>query len=189
MEDKKMDNKKIYINNLTEEERIKVLKYNKKLYNQLLEDLYEQNMHGQEEEYNLLNIKNYVDIKDHYSSFYIKVENPIGMYENINIDYLNDEALKIYKSVKKYYNYYINTYNDEVRDRNYLKIESLMDKLADAITSQLRLWEDVDDDDIQTYFLDEVCTGSDLSRFKDCYILDKNDPVLYEDVHFTECYL
>ena len=45
-----MDNKKIYINNLTEEERIKVLKYNKKLYNQLLEDLYEQNMHGQEEE-------------------------------------------------------------------------------------------------------------------------------------------
>lgn len=97
--------KKVYINELETEKRNKLIKNNKKLMDMLERDLYEYNMMLQEEEaremFGADNHK-YIDIRNHYSSFYLVLKDWRRFMDNLDSDYLSPEAITLYNKIKKY---------------------------------------------------------------------------------------
>ena len=94
--------KKLFLTDINTEKRNELIKKNQKLENKLLEDLYEYNMFNQEEEGRELLGKDqykYIDIKDHYSSFFYTLKDWSKFIINIDADYLTTEARAIYEKV------------------------------------------------------------------------------------------
>lgn len=187
---------KYFIKNLKEKEKIKILEKNEKLQNEIYEILYENNMNYQYElDKILLNYeknKNNFEICDNYSSFYLKIKNGIKFLENINFkdmkDYIFEKDLQeinqIEKEYKKELHYYnkCNYYSDNFY-KHEEKIEELAEKLAEIIENTLHSLEEVTKEEMQEYFLENI-----NKYWNDCYIVNKNDFIMYENITYIKCY-
>lgn len=189
-------NKKIYIKELNEEELKKVFKNNKQIQQISFEKAYEDNMFWQEELGNIFFGKTffeYLEIRDNYSSFYLKIKNPVKLFENLSLsnkDYLQTEEsqkyIKYYKQAKKYYNYYNNcNYESDNFYKNFELLENTLIKIVAILEKELHLLEDVSEEDALTSFIYDVTENDFLES---AYILNKQDFVLYEDVSYTKKY-
>lgn len=188
--------KKIYIKNLSEKEKIKVLENNQKLKNEIFEIVYQDNMDYQLELGNIMlnheKNKNNYDIKDYYTSFFLTITNGIKFLENINFkdvkDYISEKDLqevnRIEKEYKKELYYYnkCNYYSDNFY-KHEEKIENLAKKLLKIIENELHSLEDITDTDIQEYFLEDI-----NDYWQGCYILNKKDFIMYEDISQVKNY-
>lgn len=184
--------KKLFINELEEEKRNEIIKKNQKLENRLLQDLYEYNMFLQEEEGREMFGKDsykYIDIKDHYSSFYLVLKNWNEFIENLNIDYIyNDDAIKLYNEIIKDRDtlYNMDTYSDNFNDLDE-KIEEKTKKLLQYCEKQLHEYENIGNIDDAIEYADET------DQLNDYYIEVRDDGtsdnVIRLDVAFTETFI
>lgn len=185
--------KKIFINELETEERNKLIKNNKKLIEILQNNLYEYNMFMQEEEGREMfgaDYYKYIDTRNHYSSFYLVLEDWRGFMDNLDSDYLRmDEALAMYNSIKKDIEELdALDVNDEEYDKKYDLIEFACKNLLSLCETQLHEYENnypTEDDAIE--YADE------MEQLEDYYIEEREDGttdgVIRKDIAFTECYI
>ena len=101
-----MKDKKIYIRDIKENEKLlkKLLENNEKLRDAIFENYYTLRMDLQAGEFDLMFGKNwasYIDVKDNYNSFYLKLKDSYEFFKNLDSNYLYDEGLKIYKDLSK----------------------------------------------------------------------------------------
>lgn len=184
--------KKLFINELEEEKRNEIIKKNQKLENRLLQDLYEYNMFLQEEEGREMFGKDsykYIDIKDHYSSFYLVLKDWSKFIENLNVDYIyNDDAIKLYNEIIKDRDtlYNMDTYSDNFNDLDE-KIEEKTKKLLQYCEKQLHEYENIGNIDDAIEYADE------MDQLNDYYIEVRDDGtsdnVIRLDVAFTETFI
>lgn len=184
--------KKLFINELEEEKRNEIIKKNQKLENRLLQDLYEYNMFLQEEEGREMFGKDsykYIDIKDHYSSFYLVLKDWSKFIENLNVDYIyNDDAIKLYNEIIKDRDtlYNIDTCSDNFNDLDE-KIEEKTKKLLQYCEKQLHEYENIGNIDDAIEYADE------MDQLNDYYIEVRDDGttdnVIRLDVAFTETFI
>ena len=128
-----VETKKIYVDKIEE--------LNNRVYNYI----YQENMFMQDEELNNMNIKNYVEVKDHYSSFYLVCNDCLELIKNIDKDYLNNNNLILYNELYSLYNKLIELDEDsEEYEKLYEKIEEKTNNFVNGITDQLREYETVD---------------------------------------------
>lgn len=164
---------KRFLKELNKEEFKKVLEKNSLLYEKVVQNLYENNMFYQNEEYENLNIKNYVEMRNYYNTFYLKLKDDIiGFYENISTDYLCNDGIKIYNSAKIYYKRLQNTKNDDIYCKNFDLLEEKMKDLLKIIEKQLQEYENVNEDDIfyELYenieYYEDIYVNDDFEAFK-----------------------
>lgn len=184
--------KKLFLTDINTEKRNELIKKNQKLENKLLEDLYEYNMFNQEEEGRELLGKDqykYIDIKDHYSSFYLVLKDWSKFIDNINIDYLyNDDAIELYNNIIKKRDtlYNMDSYSDEFYDMD-AEIEDDCKKLLKYCEDQLLEYEkNINIDDAIQY-------ADEMDQLNDYYIEETEDGfcdnVIRLDVAFTETFI
>lgn len=188
--------KKYFIKDLKEEEKLKILENNEKLQNEIYNILYEDNMNYQLELGEILlnhnQNKNNYNICDHYTSFYLKIINGVNFMENINFteikDYFCEEDTKKIETIEKEYKktlYYYNkcNYSTDNFYKHEEKIEELAKELLAIIENELHKLEEVTNEDIQQYFLEDI-----NEIWQECYILNKKDFTLYEDIKQVKKY-
>lgn len=183
--------KKIFINELETEERNKLIKNNKKLIEILQNDLYECNMFIQEEEWREMfgaDSHRYIDIRNHYSSFYLVLKDWRGFMDNLDSSYLSPEAITLYNKIKKYIE------KLDSMDENDTKYETLYNiieleciDLLKECEKQLHQFEDYPAEDDAIRYADE------MERLEEYYIEKREDGttdgVIRKDIAFTECYI
>lgn len=182
--------KKYFIKNLKKEEKEKIIENNEKLQNEIYDILYEDNMNYQYELGEILlndkeNKKNY-KICDNYTSFYLKILNGTKFLENIHFDelknYFNLEDIKQIENIEKKYKKNLKYYNNcNYGSDNFYKyeenIENLAIELLKIIETNLHEYENICFEDVKQYFIDDI-----NEYWQNCYILNKKDFVLYEDI-------
>lgn len=172
---------KRYLKDLNDEELRKVLEKNEKLSSKIYEDISENDMFCQENEFNELNIKKYVKMYDYYNSFYLKVTDTIGFFENVNTVYFDTKTEDIYKEAKKIYDRYMNTINENIRKKNFDLLEEKVNDLCKSIENQLHEYEE------RRYSIDDL-----IEELKECYDLEgfyiDDDFVCYEHIEYEKCY-
>ena len=183
---------KKYINELEAEERNKIIKMNKKLIDQLLSNLYEYEMNCQYEEGRSLlgeNSYKYIDIRDHYSSFFLVLKDWEKMIDNIDPDYIAaDEARKLYNYIKNKKNV---LYNMDCYSLNYERLEEHLEskskELLKQLEEQLHEYEEAPEEDDAIQYADE------MEQLNDYYIEIREDGttdnVIRLDINYTECYI
>lgn len=186
-----MKNEKIYLQELNFEELQKVFDNNEKFKNIVFDDVYESNMDYQlflSEEFFGKNAKNYLEIKDHYASFYTRIKDATKFFENLNInisDYLIEEDSKkyieLYKQAKKYYNN-LNKCNYDSSNcyKNEKLLENTCKEILSILENELHKLEDISEEEVYQYFIDNI------EIYNDFYITEKTTFSLYEDI--TKCY-
>ena len=133
------------LKNLTEAELKQLLKENKQLRNKAIDDAYSQLMFMQEEEFRLMHADVF-EYNDHYSSFYLTTPSVYGsktpekVAHEIDRDYLNEDAVKVYDELNMLIDQWENMTTDEQDEHEdlYQKACDTCDKLAETITKQLR---------------------------------------------------
>lgn len=169
---------KRFLSELSREELKRVLEVNKKLVQDIDQFIMDDDMFAQEEEFNLLNIKDAVTVHDHYSSFFLRVNDPEKLIEKIDTAYLSPETEEQYKKTKAVYDELksIEDENSEEYDKTYEKFEKECDLLADSLTAQLRQYEDHDlSEDNELEYLENYMNLDGLYILSDTY-------VVYEDI-------
>lgn len=188
--------KKYYIKDLKENELQKVFENNEKIQQEAFNDAYESNMQYQLELGKIFfgdNSYSYLEIKDYYSSFYLKIKDPIRLFENLslsNSDYLNEIDSKtyidLYKKAQKYYNYFNNcSYSSDNYWKNIELLENTLEKIIDILEKELHKLEDVTKEDALENFIFNV---QENYLLEDAYILNKKDFIVYEKISYIKKY-
>ena len=183
--------KKIYINNLDTEKRNYIIKLNKKLIDQLQEDLYDSQMDCQYiESKNIMNDKalRSITYHDHYSSFYYTLNDWRAFITNIDPDYLSTEAREIYDYIIEKINILDNIYPYSERFYNLDEhLEKESKKVLKDIEDLLHSYEDYPSEDDAIQYADE------MERLDDYYIEERedgtSDNVIRLDVAYVETFI
>ena len=183
--------KKVYINELETEERNKLIKNNIKLIGMLQSDLYECNMFAQEEEAREMfgaDSHRYIDIRNHYSSFYLVLKDWRRFMDNLDSDYLSPEAIELYNKTKKYIEKLDSLNEDDTKYEtlyNIIELECI--DLLKECEKQLHQYEDYPTEDDAIEYADE------MEQLEDYYIEEREDGttdgVIRKDIAFAECYI
>lgn len=184
---------KKYFKELNDKEKEKILEKNNKLFNELSNYIYEDNMYCQSEEIEYLFGKDwhrYIAYYDNYSSFYLSLKNWEKFIDNLDRDYLTTEGIELY-------DYIINKKsildNMEWGTDNYYNLEEHLEnksqELLDICENMLHDYENYPDfEECYNYLLGT--TYDDI--LENCYIIidDKGstDYILYEDIAYTKSY-
>ena len=174
---------KKFIKNMDSEEIKKVLENNNKFYNLVYNDLYENDMEWQYEEGKLLfgeNSHKYIDIRDHYSSFYLVLKDAFKFIENLDPTYLCQNGIDLYNEIMKLKKEYENISCDSKEEENRYneleeEIENKCKDLLEICEKQLHEYEkgDYSMDDMIDYIMNN-------SLYEEFYII-ASDYVLYHD--------
>lgn len=184
---------KKYFKELSDKEKEKILEKNNKLFDELSQYLYEDKMYWQEEDADNMFGKNwnrYIDLKDNYNSFYLRIINWEEFINNLDKDYLTQEGIVLYNYIqdkKEVLN------NMEWGTDNYYNLEKHLEnksqELLDICESRLHDYEKYPDfNECYNYLLGATYDNT----LENCYIIidDKGstDYILYEDIAYTKSY-
>lgn len=171
---------KKYLKDLTDDELKSLFKNNKDINYYIYDYAYGINMQMQEEEAKELNIDVF-DMHDHYNSFYLTTPKVYGnkapeqVAHNMNSDYMNEKCRVLYEKLNDLMDQYDNlTYDEAEGSTLYQDAGDVCDQLAEALTEQLRAYEDVDEDTAMSYFIDEARDGhmSDWEVTEDNHVIE-----------------
>ena len=183
--------KKIYINNLDTEKRNYIIKLNKKLLDQLQEDLYDVQMDQQLDCFECMLDKkgrDALEYHDHYSSFYYTIKNWRNFIDGLDKDYLSTEALDVYdKIINKIKELdEMDPYSDEYYNLD-AELEEECKKILKDVEDLLHSYEDYPSEDDAIQYADE------MERLNDYYIEERedgtSDNVIRLDIAYTECFI
>ena len=183
--------KKIYINTLDTEKRNYLIKLNKKLMNQLVEELYDVQMEQQRDmlDYALTeDAQRAINYHDDYSSFYYTLNNWRRFIDGVDKDYLSADALDIYASIQEKIKKLdeMDEYSEEYYNLD-AEIEEDVKKILKDIEDLLHSYEDYPDEDDAIEYADE------MERLEDYYIEERedgtSDNVIRLDIAYTETFI
>lgn len=179
---------KKFIKDMDQKEIEKCLQVNERFYNLVYNDLYEQDMDWQYEEGKLLfgeNSHKYIEIRDHYSSFYLVLINWYEFIENLDPSYLCSKGIDLYNEIIKLKKEYENIACDTEEEEN--RYNELEEELENKCKDLLEICEDqlheYEKGDYSTEDLIDYVMNS--SSYEDFYITGENY-ILYSD--HTTCY-
>lgn len=183
--------KKIFINDLETEKRDELIKRNKKLL-YLLYDGFRDMLYNQQEEasYDIMgkDWHKYVKANDHYDSFFLTLTDWRAFYENIDADYLSDDARSMYDTIGKKIKELDKTHcYDEKYDILEDEIEDGCLFILNDIEEYLHAYEDLPDDDEVIRYADE------MEQLDEYYIEEHEDGfcdgVIRRDVSYTDTFI
>lgn len=182
---------KIYINDLDTEKRNNLIKKNEKLIDKLRADLYESNMDLQ-----YINSKNIMNDEarkaivyhNYYSSFFYTLKDWQKFYQNIDYNYLSDEASKNADKIAENINKMDML---ECYDEEYYKLDEECEKLTEEILEEieeiLHSYEEYPTEDEAIQYADE------MEQLDEYYIEEYEDGlcdgVIRLDVAYTETFI
>lgn len=141
-----------HLKDLTTQELNELMTNNKDIYNYACDLAYDETMQMQEQDADMLNIKVF-DIHDHYNSFYLSTPSVYGsktpekVTHKLDENYMNEEARKLYDKLNSLIDDWENLTTDEQENSTlYEEAIETCDKLAEALTKQLREYEDINTD-------------------------------------------
>lgn len=183
--------KKIFINELDTEKRNELIKKNEKLLYLLCDDFREMMMYQQEDaSYNTLgkDWHKYIEYHDHYDSFFLTLKDWRAFYNNIDVDYLDDENRNIFYNLKEKISQLdaLDCFDD-----NYCILEEEIEEnckiLLKDIEDFLHSYEEIPEDDEIIRYADE------MEQLDDYYIEIRedgtSDNVIRRDVSYTETFI
>lgn len=183
---------KRYIKDFKEDELLKLLDENKTLQEHLEQDFYEDQMRWQGDEFEYIFGKdkwNYIDLKDHYNSFYLILKD-YRVIDEINKDYLNEDNIKLYNIAKDEYQAFISDDNIEYGSDEYYDKEEKLEKLAKDLIKgiedqlhKLEKWYSYSREDEKVELIDFYlnCYCINVFENSEYYILDDDFSKVYED--------
>ena len=182
---------KIYLKYMEDKEKYALIKKNKILMEMLQRDLYDVYMFDQMTtgEYMLgKDVSSYIDIKDHYSTFFLVLKDWKKFINNLDKDYLSNDALNLYNIIIKKRD---KLYNMEQFTDKYNKLEEEIEnnckELLKLCESFLHEYESYPDED------DAIRYAEEMERLNDYYIeMRENgttDNVIRRDVAYTETFI
>ena len=183
--------KKVYINDLDTTRRNGIIKLNTKLMQMLQTELYQHNMFLQEEEGREMfgaDSYRYIDIRDHYTSFYLVLKDWRKFIDNLDKNYLSPKATTLYneiiKDIKK-----LDEIDEDSEKYNMCCdwIELDCKKLLKCCEEQLHIYEEYPSENEAIIYADE------MEQLEDYYIEEREDGttdnVIRKDIAYTETYL
>lgn len=183
--------KKVYINDLENSRRNEIIKLNKKLMDLLQHDLYESNMFLQEIEGREMfgaDSYRYIDIRDHYTSFYLVLKDWRKFIDNLDYHYLSVEAAALYNKIIKYIEKLDSMDEDDTKyDALYDTIELDCRDLLKACEDQLHVYEEYPSE------IDAISYAEEMEQLEEYYIEVQDDGtsdnVIRKDIAYTETYI
>ena len=171
--------KKRYLKELSTHELKQVLIINNKLYNEISDKIIDDWLELQAEELKKINILNCVKRYAHYNTFYLKLEKhkAVELFDNVAVDYLNKNCLKIYESAKIYLKRFKNAQSDKIMFKNLEIIERKAMQLVEEIEKQLHEYEKKPTFDDVVNFIEDNCFLMD-----ELYIIDDGTFVCCKDI-------
>jgi len=173
--------KKKYFKNMDVNEQLDIIINNNTLMNNFEELFYSNLMEQQREETELM-LGLYtpgVDIRDHYSSFFLALSDWEKFFNNVNKDYLSEDGIILYNEISKLYEEYQNT---ELFDNRYNElyeiIENKCKELLSICEKQLHSYEHYSEEDVK----EELRYHIEIGDYEEMYILDNDKTVVYEDI-------
>lgn len=182
--------KKIFINELETEKRNYIIKLNKKLVNQLQEELYESQMDQQYEASKIImndDALKAIDYHDNYNSFFYTLNNWRKFVVNIDADYLTEDARVIYDNIIKR----IEELDNEEDSEKYYKLDDELEtetkKVLKDVENYLHDFEDYPSEDDAIQYADE------MEHLENYYIQEyedgTSDNVIRLDIAYTETFI
>lgn len=181
---------KTYFKDIDIDKKLEIILNNNDLKEIVSQDYYEYNMHIQEEEGQLMFGKDshkYIEIRDNYDSFYLRLLNWRKFIENLDSDYLCVNALGEYNKIKEMITEYENIDIVEEEEKFNDLEEKIEEKCKDLLLlceNQLHEYEQYNEEDLKEYITFNL-EGNDL--FSDFYIKDNDYSKVYSD--YTKTYI
>lgn len=179
--------RKVYFKELDTKTKIDIIMNNEELYNITCQRYYEQQMENQLEEGNLMfgsDHTKWIDIRDHYSSFYLVLKDWYKFIENLDKDYLCQDGIDLYNQIiplkEKYES--VECYSEEFNELED-KLETLCKELLEICEKQLHEFENYNNEDIKEYLKFEL---EENNLYEDYYIFNNQKQTVYVDI--TRCY-
>lgn len=186
----RMEDKRIMLETLTNEELEKVFKANEEIRNKAFNMLYEDQMFEQEMEYReLLNTKVNKSFKynDHYNSFFLTLIEEYKFLRDIELKTLvsYDIITKEEKAeIEQLILLYEHEYYEDVEYDLVVVVGDVAKYLLNKIEKFLHTLEDYPtEEDALLFFIDNIGI-----IWEKLYILNKEDYIAYEDIAYTKCY-
>ena len=183
--------KKLYLKDMENDRRDYLIKLNEKLINQLLNNLYEDQMFQQGEASDCMFGKDWhkwIDYRDHYQTFYLRLKDYRNFLINLDADYLTPEARNLYdKTIIK-----LDTLDAlDPYSENYDRLEAWIEKNSEIILKDaeeyLHEFENYPSEDDAIRYADE------MEQLEDYYIEvwedGGSDNIIRKDIAYTECYI
>lgn len=146
---------------LSKDELHELINKNDEFKAQVYEWGYQAQMDMQEEQYKLMGADVF-DYHDHYSSFYLTIPTRYGVRDELEVahkldrDYMTESTAKIYDKFNELADKWGELTEDDDELEEELRIAG--DALAEAITNDLRCYEDVTDEQIDNE-LEQIAEG------------------------------
>lgn len=186
---------KKYLKDMNKEELKKVFDNSAKIQEYQFNIVLENNMNLQQEYGKMFfgeNWYEYIEIHDHYSTFYLKLKSAYKFFDNLGkdvADYLSVENAQtfqdIYKKAKKYYinintrcNYGSNKYYENIE-----KLEEECNKLLEILENELHSFENIDNNEVFESFCDDVY---DNNIYDGLYIENNDYTHIYEYINYIK---
>lgn len=173
--------KKKYFKDMDVNEQLNIIMNNTKLKSNFEELYYNYLMEQQCCETELMLGKRTpgVDIKDHYSSFFLVLTDWEKFFNNVNKDYLSEDGIVLYNEISKLYEEYQNTeLFDNRYDELYEILEDKCKELLNICEGLLHNWESYSEEDMKEELKYHIENGD----YEKCYIIDNDKTVVYEDI-------
>ena len=186
---------KKYLKDMNKEELKKVFDNSTKIQEEQYNLVWQDNMDWQQEYFEIFFGKNwheYIEMKDNYNSFYLRLKSAYKFFINLDkdvTDYLNIENAQIFKNIyKKANKYYINidkrcNYGSDKYYENIEKLEEECGKLLEILENELHLLENINDDEVFESFCDDVYENN---IYDDLYIENNDYTHIYEHIDYIK---
>ena len=182
---------KKYFKDLDVETKIDIILNNDTLYNKVCEEYYEYEMENQYNEGELMlgdSKNNGIEIRDHYSSFYLVLKDWNKFLDNLDADYLCPDGLDLHKEIMKLKEEHDNIDIVENEDRFNELEEELEEKCKELLSiceRQLHEYENYTKEDVADYIRYGL---EECGDYEDYYIIDDDYKKVYYDVSYTETF-
>lgn len=177
---------KKYFKDMETKEKVDIILNNSELREIVENGYYEDNMYWQQEESELMLGKNwhhYIEYRDSYNTFYLRLIKWYDFIECLDKDYLCQDGIDLYNEIielKKLYE------NEEDMDK-YAELEETLESkcidLLEICEKQLHEYEEYNEEDMKEWVIFNL---EDNKMFEDYYIIDNDTTKVYQDI--TRCY-
>lgn len=191
--------KRIYLKeliDLTDEEEkniiTKLLMNNSEFERVVFEHVSQEYYDMQEEDGNLTlgsNWHEYIDIRDNYNSFYLRLKDYNKFFHNLDRDYLCQDGIDLYDKTEKLFKERDNMIVDTIESEDrFEELEDMIEKncieLLEIVENQLHDYEKIDNNDLENWLFDNI---NDNNLFNELYYYEDDiNMKLYEDISYTK---
>lgn len=177
---------KKYFKDMETNEKVDIILNNEDLREIVSQGYYEDNMERQLEEGELMfgeNWHHYIDMKDSYDTFYLRLKNWYEFIECMDKDYLCQEGLDLYNEIIELKRLYENEEDMDKYEELDEQLENKCSDLLEICENQLHDYEKYNEEDMKDWLIFNL---DENDMFENYYIIDNDKTKVYQDI--TKCY-